>query len=57
MSQNSVFKIIILFVFSTTNFVAQTNTKELKSIWENTKNADSIRFKAFADYYIKNNQA
>ena len=57
MYQSSVFKILFLFIFSTTNFVAQTHTKELKTIWKNNKNADSIRFNALAEYYKINNQA
>ncbi|WP_320814124.1 tetratricopeptide repeat protein [Flavobacterium sp.] len=57
MNSNSFFKCLILFILFTTNFVAQTNTKELKTIWENTKNADSIRFNALAQYYKINNQA
>ncbi|WP_339836786.1 tetratricopeptide repeat protein [uncultured Flavobacterium sp.] len=57
MFQNSIFNIIYFFIFSTTSFVAQTNTKELKSIWENTKNADSIRFNALSQYFKLNNQA
>ncbi len=50
-------KIVFLFIFSITNIVGQTSNKELKFIWENTKNIDSIRFNALAQYYIKNNQA
>ena len=57
MNQFRYFNIVFLFIFSTINLVAQNNEKELKLIWENPKNADSIRFKALADYYILNNQA
>jgi tetratricopeptide (TPR) repeat protein len=57
MTQNSFLKIVFLFTFSTTNFIAQNNSDDLKSVWENTKNSDSLRFKALADYYILNNQA
>jgi tetratricopeptide (TPR) repeat protein len=57
MTKNSILKIVFLFIFSTTNIVAQNNSVDLKSVWENTKNSDSLRFKALADYYILNNQA
>lgn len=57
MNQFRYSKIVFLFIFSTCSLIAQTSTSELKAIWENTKNPDSIRFKALADYYIKNNQA
>jgi tetratricopeptide (TPR) repeat protein len=57
MTKNSILKIVFLFIFSTTNIVAQNKSVNLKSVWENTKNSDSIRFKALADYYILNNQA
>ena len=56
-NQNIVFNVVFLFLFSTTNLIAQTNVKELKTIWENPKNADSVRFNALAEYYIINNQA
>ncbi len=55
MTKNSF--LIIVFLFSTINIVAQNKSIDLKSVWENTKNSDSIRFKALADYYILNNQA
>lgn len=54
MSQNSFLKIVFLFIFSTTNFVAQNKSVDLKAIWENTKNADSTRFNAINEFYIKN---
>ncbi|PTX58970.1 tetratricopeptide repeat protein [Kordia periserrulae] len=57
MSQKSVITIVFLFLISSTILVGQTSTKELKTIWENTKNADSIRFKALAKYFKLNNQA
>lgn len=57
MNQFRYFKIVFLFIFSTCSLIAQTSTSELKTIWENTKNPDSIRFKALADFYIANNQA
>lgn len=57
MNQFRYFNIVFLFIFSTINLVAQNTEKELKLIWENPKNADSIRFKALADYYVLNNQA
>lgn len=56
-NQNIVFNVVFLFLFSTTNLIAQTNVNELKTIWENPKNADSVRFNALAEYYIINNQA
>lgn len=56
-NQNIVFNVVFIFLFSTTNLIAQTNVKELKTIWENPKNADSVRFNALAEYYIINNQA
>jgi tetratricopeptide (TPR) repeat protein len=55
MTKNSF--LIIVFLFLTINIVAQNKSIDLKSVWENTKNSDSIRFKALADYYILNNQA
>jgi tetratricopeptide (TPR) repeat protein len=57
MNQNCAFKIIFLFFFSTSSFVAQNKSIDLKAIWENTKNADSTRFNALAEYYKINNQA
>jgi tetratricopeptide (TPR) repeat protein len=56
MNQNSFLKIVFLFIFSITNFVAQNKSVDLKTVWENTKNSDSVRFKALADYYTLNNQ-
>ncbi len=47
------FFISVLSSFFTT---AQTGNKALKAIWENSKNPDSIRFNALAEYYILNNQ-
>jgi tetratricopeptide (TPR) repeat protein len=55
MTKNSF--LIIVFLFSTINIVAQNKSIDLKSVWENTKNSDSLRFKALADYYTLNNQA
>lgn len=57
MFKNSFLKIVFLFIFSTSNFIAQNKSNDLKAIWENTKNTDSIRFNALAEYYIANNQA
>lgn len=57
MVQNSFLKIVFLFIFSTTNVVAQKKSIDLKAVWENATNSDSARFKALADYYIINNQA
>jgi tetratricopeptide (TPR) repeat protein len=57
MCQNNFLKVVLFFIFSTTPLVAQNTTVDLKSVWENTKNSDSIRFKALADYYTLNNQA
>ena len=56
MTKNSFLTIAFLFLFSTINIVAQNKPVDLKSDWENTKNSDSLRFKALADYYILNNQ-
>ena len=55
MTKNSF--LIIVFLFLTINIVAQNKSIDLKSVWENTKNSDSLRFKALADYYTLNNQA
>jgi tetratricopeptide (TPR) repeat protein len=57
MDQNSFLKVVFLFIFSTTNVVAQNKSVDLKAVWENATNSDSVRFKALADYYIINNQA
>ncbi|MBC8884576.1 tetratricopeptide repeat protein [Flavobacterium piscinae] len=57
MKYRNVFRLVLFFLFLTTSFVAQNKSNELKAIWENTKNADSIRFNALADYYKLNNQA
>ena len=57
MAQNSFLKIVFLFIFSTTNFVAQNKSVDLKMVWENSKNPDSTRFNALAEYYKINNQA
>jgi tetratricopeptide (TPR) repeat protein len=54
MNQNCVFKIIFLFFFSTSSFVAQNKSVDLKAIWENIKNADSTRFNAINKFYIIN---
>lgn len=54
MTLNSFFKIIFLFIVSTTNFVAQNNTVDLKAIWENTENVDSSRFNALNEFYKRN---
>jgi len=56
MYQKSFFNLVFLFLFSTTSLIAQTNYNDLKTIWENTKNADSTRFNALAKYYTLNNQ-
>lgn len=57
MKYRNVFRIVLFLLFLTTNLVAQNQSNDLKAIWENTKNADSIRFNALADYYKLNNQA
>lgn len=57
MNLNSNLKIVLLFIFSTTSFVAQNKDADLKAVWENTKNPDSTRFHALAEYYKLNNQA
>ncbi|MDP5027154.1 MAG: tetratricopeptide repeat protein [Flavobacterium sp.] len=51
MFTDRIIKIVFLFIFSTINLVAQNTEKELKLIWENPKNADSIRLKAINEYY------
>lgn len=56
MARNIFLKIVFLFIFSTTNFVAQNKSVDLKSVWGNTKNSDSLIFSALAKYYILNNQ-
>jgi tetratricopeptide (TPR) repeat protein len=53
----TIYKILFFVIFSITNLAAQNNSLALKRIWENTQNADSIRFNALAEYYILNNQA
>ena len=59
MTQKSFLKFLFLFLFlfSISNLFAQTTDITLKSIWENTKNADTTRFNALAEYYRINNQA
>ena len=54
MHQNRIFNIIILLLCTTSSFVGQNKSVDLKTIWENTKNADSIRFKAINEYYKLN---
>jgi len=54
MHQNSFLKIVILLIFSTTNIVAQNKSVDLKAVWENTKNSDSIRFSAINKFYLEN---
>ncbi|MBK8601377.1 MAG: hypothetical protein IPN80_13275 [Flavobacterium sp.] len=54
MNQNSFIKVVFLFIFSTTNMVAQNKSVDLKAVWENTKNADSIRFNAINKFYLNN---
>jgi tetratricopeptide (TPR) repeat protein len=56
MGQISFLKIFFLLIFSTTIVIAQNKSDDLKTVWENTKNSDSARFKALADFYILNNQ-
>ncbi|WP_445905237.1 tetratricopeptide repeat protein [Flavobacterium sp.] len=51
MFTDRIIKIVFLFIFSTINLVAQNTEKELKLIWENPKNTDSIRLKAINEYY------
>lgn len=57
MTQKSFLKFLFLFLFSTSNLFAQTTNRTLKSTWENTKNDDTTRFNALAEYYRINNQA
>lgn len=54
MNNKLVFRIVFLFIFSSTNFVAQNNGVNLKTIWENPKNPDSTRFYALQEFYKKN---
>uniref|UniRef100_UPI004049456D tetratricopeptide repeat protein n=1 Tax=Flavobacterium sp. TaxID=239 RepID=UPI004049456D len=54
MKQSSFLKILFLFILSTNHFVAQTTDADLQRIWENSKNADSIRFNAINEFYKKN---
>ncbi len=54
MVRNIFLKIVFLFIFSTTHFVAQNNAVDLKTIWENSKNPDSTRFSAINEFYKKN---
>jgi len=54
MDQNSFLRIVFLFIFSTTNLVAQNKPDDLKTIWENPKNEDSTRFNAINEFYKKN---
>lgn len=54
MNQNCVFKLLLLFFFSTSSFVAQNKSVDLKAVWENTKNPDSTRFSAINEFYKKN---
>lgn len=49
------FFILLFLIVKTSN--AQIKNDSLKSIWQNEKQSDSIRFNALADYYILNNQA
>jgi tetratricopeptide (TPR) repeat protein len=51
MNINCVFRILFLFFISTSSFVAQNKSVDLKSIWENSKNADSTRFNAINTFY------
>ncbi len=51
------YSLFLLSLFSTLTTIAQTKNSSLQSIWENTKQPDSIRFNALAEYYILNNQA
>jgi tetratricopeptide (TPR) repeat protein len=50
-------KIVTLLLCATVTAFAQNKSTSLKTIWENNKNADTIRFKALAEYYKLNNQA
>lgn len=46
--------LFLILVFSPISTVAQSSNKSLQSVWENTKNADSIRFKAINKFYLDN---
>lgn len=55
--KNIDFKFCLLFLHSIVSLVsanAQSINESLQSIWENTGNADSVRFKAIHKYYEKN---
>ncbi len=54
MTPNCVLKIIFLFIFSTSSFVAQNKSADLITIWENPKNPDSTRFNAINKFYLNN---
>lgn len=54
MGHNNFLKFLFLFIFSSTNCAAQNKSVDLKTIWENTKNADSTRFNAINEFYKKN---
>lgn len=57
MNKKFIISKIIIFIFSAANLFAQNQSVDLKKIWQNIKNSDSVRFKALADYYALNNQA
>lgn len=54
MNQNIFAKILFLILFSTSSFVAQDKSENLKTVWNNSKNPDSTRFNALNDFYKKN---
>lgn len=57
MNQYRFFKFVFLWLCATCQLVAQNQSENLELLWKNTKNPDSIRFKALSDYYVQNNQA
>jgi tetratricopeptide (TPR) repeat protein len=54
MVKNSFLKIVSLFIFSTSSFVAQNKSVDLKAVWNNPKNPDSTRFNAINKFYANN---
>jgi tetratricopeptide (TPR) repeat protein len=54
MNLNCILKIVFLLFFSSSSFVAQNKSVDLKAVWENTKNADSTRFNAINKFYLIN---
>lgn len=57
LKKQTTFLFFILFFLIVKTSKAQIKKDSLKSIWQNEKLSDSIRFNSLADYYILNNQA